>query len=92
MEDSRRRPRSRAGAAGKAELYVEPLTRIATQPLPDRDGDEKTALDSGHSLFGTTREIVHAGQRRAFREEPDELQKDLRNYTRLLDCSPRSRR
>lgn len=40
------------------ELYVELLTRIATQHLqPDR-GDEKTALDSIHALFGLTRETL----------------------------------
>jgi hypothetical protein len=40
------------------ELYVEMLTRIITQPLPDEHGDEKTALDSVYSLFGITREIL----------------------------------
>ena len=40
------------------ELYVEMLTRIVTQPLPSEVGDEKTALDSVYSLFGTTREIL----------------------------------
>ena len=40
------------------ELYVEMLTRIVTQPLPASVGDEQTALDSVHSLFPTTREIL----------------------------------
>ena len=40
------------------ELYVELLTRVLTQPLPEADGDEKTALDSVHALFGITREIL----------------------------------
>jgi hypothetical protein len=40
------------------ELYVELLTRITTQPLPSTHGDEKTALDSVHALFGITREIL----------------------------------
>ena len=40
------------------ELYIELLTRIATQPLPKEDGDEKTALESVHKLFGLTREII----------------------------------
>ncbi len=45
------------------ELYVELLTRIATQPLPDTDGDEQTALDSVYSLFDTTRGIIkHHGR------------------------------
>jgi hypothetical protein len=40
------------------DLYVELLTRIATQPLAVQDGIEKTALDSSHSLFQTTRTIL----------------------------------
>jgi hypothetical protein len=40
------------------ELYVEMLTRIVTQPLSEQHGDEKTALDSVHALFGITREIL----------------------------------
>jgi len=40
------------------EMYIELLTRITTQPLNSIDGDEKTALASVHSLFGTTREII----------------------------------
>jgi len=40
------------------ELYIELLTRIATQRISDQDGDEKTALDSIYSLFPTSREII----------------------------------
>ena len=40
------------------ELYVEMLTRIVTQPLPIEDGDEGAALDSVHSLFPITREVL----------------------------------
>lgn len=40
------------------ELYVELLTRIATQKLPDDDGDEEAALESIHLLFRITREIL----------------------------------
>lgn len=40
------------------EMYIELLTRINTQPLNSEDGDEKTALDSVHSLFAITREII----------------------------------
>src|SRR3989442_914526 len=40
------------------ELYIEMLTRIVTQPLPAEHGDENTALDSVHALFGITREIL----------------------------------
>ena len=39
-------------------MYVQMLTRITTQPLPDEDGDEQTALDSVYSLFATTRDIL----------------------------------
>jgi len=42
------------------DLYVEMLPRIVTQPLPDEDGDEKTALESVHTLFKTTRDILKA--------------------------------
>ena len=40
------------------ELYIELLTRVAVQRLPDADGDEKTALDSIYALFGLTRETI----------------------------------
>lgn len=40
------------------QLYVELLTRIATQTIAVNDGDEKTALDSIYSLFSTTRSII----------------------------------
>lgn len=40
------------------ELYVEMLTRIITQPLPEADGDENTALESVYALFEITREIL----------------------------------
>jgi hypothetical protein len=40
------------------DLYVELLTRITTQPLPDNAGVEQTALDSVHSLFQVTRDTL----------------------------------
>ena len=40
------------------ELYIELLTRITTQPLPQSHGDEKTALDSVYALFPLTREVI----------------------------------
>lgn len=40
------------------ELYVELLTRITTQNLPDKDGDEESALNSIYSLFEITRKIL----------------------------------
>lgn len=40
------------------EMYVELLTRIATQPLPDNSGMESSALESVYSLFGITRGIL----------------------------------
>lgn len=40
------------------EMYVEMLTRITTQPLPEDAGDEKTALESIYALFPIAREIL----------------------------------
>lgn len=40
------------------ELYIELLTRVATQPLNTFEGKEDAALTSIHSLFPTTREIL----------------------------------
>ncbi len=40
------------------EMYIELLTRITTQPLANDDGDIETALESIHSLFPATREIL----------------------------------
>ena len=40
------------------ELYIELLTRIATQHLPSDRGDEETALKSIYILFGLTREVI----------------------------------
>lgn len=47
------------------EMYVELITRITTQPLQYGTGDEKTALESIHSLFGTTRAILKDKGRQA---------------------------
>ena len=45
------------------ELYIELLTRIATQPLPADQGDEAAALDSVYSLFPLTRQTIkHHGR------------------------------
>jgi hypothetical protein len=40
------------------EMYIELLTRITTQSLPDEHGDEKTALESIYNLFSLTREVI----------------------------------
>lgn len=40
------------------DLYIELLTRITTQHLQPDHGDEKSALDSIHSLFSITRQII----------------------------------
>jgi hypothetical protein len=40
------------------ELYIELLTRITTQPLPPEHGDEASALESVHILFGLSREVI----------------------------------
>lgn len=45
------------------DLYVELLTRITTQKLPDSFGDEATALGSIFSLFGTTRIVMKSNGR-----------------------------
>ncbi len=47
------------------ELYVEMLTRITTQPLPDEDGDEETALKSVYNLFEITRNLLKQKGRKA---------------------------
>lgn len=40
------------------DLYIELLTRVATQELDDRCGDEVTALESVYSIFSLTRNII----------------------------------
>ncbi len=40
------------------ELYIEMLTRVASQGLDPAEGDERTALESIFSLFSITREIA----------------------------------
>lgn len=40
------------------ELYIELLTRITTQKLPEEHGVEETALESVHKIFGLTRDII----------------------------------
>lgn len=40
------------------EMYIELLTRVTTQSLADKDGDEETALTSIYNLFPITREII----------------------------------
>ncbi len=39
-------------------LYVELLTRVTTQPLDNKCGTEKSALESVHSLFAQTRDVL----------------------------------
>ena len=45
------------------ELYIEMLTRTATQYLEPEHGDEKTALDSIFKLFSLTRNIIKSHKR-----------------------------
>lgn len=45
------------------DLYVELLTRIATQSLEPEHGDERTALDSIFALFGITRQVLKSNTR-----------------------------
>ncbi len=40
------------------EMYVELMTRTATQPLDEQYGDEKAALESVYSLFPVTRQVL----------------------------------
>lgn len=40
------------------KLYIELLTRITTQALPNMAGDEESALTSIYSLFDTTRQVL----------------------------------
>jgi hypothetical protein len=40
------------------QLYVELITRIATQPLHEERGDEESALESIYKLFDITRELI----------------------------------
>lgn len=48
------------------ELYIEMLTRIATQYLEPEEGDEATALESIHKLFELTRNIIKTYGRECF--------------------------
>ena len=47
------------------DMYVELITRIATQELDEDCGDEKAALNSIHALFPITREILKSKGRLA---------------------------
>ena len=40
------------------QLYIEMLTRIATQRLQPEHGDERTALESIHRLFGSVQSVM----------------------------------
>jgi hypothetical protein len=45
------------------ELYIELLTRVATQRLEPDYGDEATVLESIHSLFDITRDVIRRNGR-----------------------------
>ena len=47
-----------ADKAAAWEMYIELLTRISSQPLAPSVGSEHAALQSVHSLFATTREVL----------------------------------
>ena len=76
------------------DMYVELITRITTQPLKNDEGDEATALESVHSLFAITRNILKEKGKNAvfqnedecliFRNELSVLQNELIKYTKLL--------
>ncbi|MYB63546.1 hypothetical protein F4X73_02555 [Candidatus Poribacteria bacterium] len=40
------------------KMYIELLTRVTTQALPNESGNEQSALASIHSLFDTTRSVL----------------------------------
>ncbi|PZT72981.1 MULTISPECIES: TIR domain-containing protein [unclassified Streptomyces] len=55
-------PRSGPGPVERAaafDLQVELVTRVGVQPLGPEDGSLREALTSLHSLFATTREVLH---------------------------------
>ncbi|MDE4135056.1 patatin-like phospholipase family protein [Phaeobacter sp. QD34_3] len=67
-----------------AEAFLaEMRTRLATQPLPFKHGDETAALGSLFSLFGLAREIIKANPGcREFADLADEiLNTDIRPFT-----------
>ena len=47
------------------QLYVELITRVATQPMLEENGDERAALDSIYKLFDITRDIIKQYGRKA---------------------------
>jgi hypothetical protein len=42
------------------DMYIELLTRITTQALPDEDGIEQAVLESIHKMFDITRNVIKA--------------------------------
>lgn len=49
---------TKADQSAAWDMYVELITRTATQPLADNSGDEETALQSVYGLFAITRSIL----------------------------------
>jgi hypothetical protein len=47
------------------ELYIELITRVATQPLAETEGDEIAALNSVYKLFDVTRSLLKEKGRKA---------------------------
>jgi hypothetical protein len=47
------------------QLYVELISRVATQPLYENSGDEEAALESIYKLFEITRDIIKQYGRKA---------------------------
>lgn len=56
--EARELPVTEADSKAAWELYVELVTRVATQPLEDEEGVEATALQSIADLFGCARELM----------------------------------
>ena len=47
------------------QMYVELVTRVLTQPLDNKDGDERSALTSVYKIFEITRSILKEHGRKA---------------------------
>ena len=58
VTEARELPITEADSKAAWELYVELVTRVATQSLEDEEGVEATALQSIADLFGFARELM----------------------------------
>ena len=63
--EARELPIGDADSKAAWELYIELVTRIATQPLEDEEGVEITALESVQKLFPIARDLIRRSGREA---------------------------